>query len=311
MTEVSAPSDDREPRRNALILTAAGAVGGSAPAIAISLGGLAGSYLLGADKSLATLPVSFFVVGGALGAIPAAMLMTRVGRRAGFIAGALSGIVGGIAAGYAVLAGSFLGFTIGFAIAGIANAFINQYRFAVADVGSPAFRARAISWFMAGGLAAAVLGPQSIILTRHWFDPIPFVGGFFAMSALAFFGMLFLFFLRGEAAAVPAPVPKGQSGGRPLWEIVRQPRFVVALVCAIGSFALMSLVMTAAPLAMVGCGLGQDTVALGIQWHIIAMFGPSFFTGVLIARLGKETVVAWDLRCSLAAPWLRLPVSPC
>ena len=295
MTNASVSNDDREPRRNALILTAAGAVGGSAPAIAISLGGLAGSYLLGADKSLATLPVSFFVVGGALGAIPAAMLMTRVGRRAGFIVGALSGIVGGIAAGYAVQAGSFLGFTIGLAIAGIANAFINQYRFAVADAGSPAFRAKAISWSMAGGLAAAVLGPQSIILTRHWFDPIPFVAGFFAMSALAFLGMLFLFFLRGAAAAVPAPVPKGQSGGRPLSEIVRQPRFIVALVCGIGSFALMSLVMTAAPLAMVGCGLGEDTVALGIQWHIIAMYGPSFFTGALIARFGKETIVAVGL----------------
>ena len=285
--------DDSEPRRNALILTAAGALGGSAPAIAISLGGLAGSYLLGADKSLATLPVSFFVVGGALGAIPAAMLMARIGRRAGFIIGSFSGIVGGILAGFAVLGGTFLGFTIGMGIAGIAGAFIQQYRFAAADAGSSGFRARAISWVMLGGIAAAVLGPQSIILTRRWFDPIPFVGGFFAMALLAFLGMLVLFFLRGEAAAVPHKDTR--SGGRPMIEIVRQPRFIVALVCGIGSFALMSLVMTAAPLAMVACGLGEDTVALGISWHIVAMFAPSFFTGSLIARFGKEPIIAIGL----------------
>ncbi|MCR4281471.1 MAG: MFS transporter, partial [Bauldia sp.] len=204
MTSIPSPADDEsEARRNALILTAAGAVGGSAPAIAISLGGLAGSYLLGSDKSLATLPVSFFVVGGAVGAMPAALLMARIGRRSGFICGALSGIAGGIAAGYAVLAGSFVGLAIGLAIAGVAGAFINQYRFAVADTGSPAFRAKAISWVMIGGIAAAVLGPQSIILTRHWFDPIPFAGAFFAMAALAFLGMPLLFFLRGAARTVP------------------------------------------------------------------------------------------------------------
>lgn len=294
MTDVAA-IDDREPRRNALILTAAGAVGGSAPAIAVSLGGLAGSYLLDADKSFATLPLSFYVVGGALGAIPAAMLMARVGRRGGFIVGALCGIAGGTAAAFSILAGTFWGFTAAFALAGVANAFINQYRFAVADVGSPAFRAKAISWFMAGGLASAVLGPQSIILTRHSFDPIPFAGAFVAMAVLSFLGMVILFFLRGAAAAVPPPAPRGQSSGRPLAEIVRQPRFIVALVCGIGSFSMMSLVMTAAPLAMIGCGLGQDTVALGIQWHIIAMFGPSFFTGALIARFGKEAIIAVGL----------------
>ena len=290
---VSAADEQSEARRNALVLTAAGALGGSAPAIAISLGGLAGAYLLGADKSLATLPVSFFIAGGALGAYPAAMLMARVGRRAGFIVGSSTGIIGGIIAGYAVLAANFVAFAAGLAVAGIAGAFIQQYRFAAADTGSPAFRAKAISWVMIGGIAAAVLGPQSIILTRHWFDPIPFAGSFFAMSALALLGMLVLFFLRGAARAVPAK--EASSGGRPLAEILRQPRFIVALVCGIGSFALMSLVMTAAPLAMIACGLGEDTVALGIQWHILAMFAPSFVTGSLIARFGKEAIIAVGL----------------
>jgi MFS family permease len=221
------------------------------------------------------------------------MLMARVGRRAGFIVGSSTGIVGGIIAGYAVLAGNFVAFAAGLAVAGIAGAFIQQYRFAAADTGSPTFRAKAISWVMIGGIAAAVLGPQSIILTRHWFDPIPFAGSFFAMSALALLGMLVLFFLRGAARAVPAK--EASSGGRPLAEIIRQPRFIVALVCGIGSFALMSLVMTAAPLAMIACGLGEDTVALGIQWHILAMFAPSFVTGSLIARFGKEVIIAVGL----------------
>jgi MFS family permease len=282
-------TEESEARRNAWVLTAAGAFGGSPPSIALALGGLAGSYLLGPDKSLATLPVSFYIVGGAVGAWPAATLMGRIGRRSGFIAGSTAGIVGGLIAGYAILTGSFFLFCAGLAVAGVSNAFIQQYRFAAADSGSPALRARAISWVMASGIAAAVIGPQLMILTRNWFDPIPFVGAFFGISALALIGMLVLFALTG-AARLPPPV-HANGGGRPLGEIVRQPRFIVALICAIGSYAMMSLVMTAAPLAIVACGFGQETVALGIQWHIVAMFGPSFFTGALIARFGKEVII--------------------
>lgn len=294
MTDVHVTAQiDAEARRNALVLTSAGALGGSAPPIAIALGGLTGAYLLGPDKSLATLPVSVFIVGGAVAAIPAALLMTRIGRRSGFLAGSLFGIAGGIAAGLSVLWGSFAAFTIALGIAGIAGAFIQQYRFAAADSGSLAQRSRAISWVMGGGIAAAVLGPQSIILTRHWFDPIPFAGAFFAMAVLALLGMFALTFLRGAAAI--APKVEERTGGRPLGEIIAQPKFIVALVCGVGSYALMSLVMTAAPLAMVACGLGEDTVALGISWHVVAMFAPSFFTGLLIARFGKGPIIAAGL----------------
>jgi MFS family permease len=294
MTTISLPvAEHAEARRNALILSAAGAVTGSAPTIAFSLGGLAGIYLLGPDKSLATLPLSFFVVGGAVGAIPAAVLMSRVGRRAGFIVGACCGVVGGLVAAYAVLAASFPLLVFGFAVVGFANAFVQQYRFAAADVGTPAFRAKAISWVLAGGVLAGIIGPQAVILTRHLFDPVPFVGGFLAISGLSILGAFLLLPLSGAARAAPSAASR--SAGRPLAEIVLQPRFIVALVCAIGSYALMTLVMTAAPLAMVGCGLGQDNAALGIQWHVLAMFGPSFFTGALIARFGKETIVAVGL----------------
>lgn len=293
MNDQSITSNNREARRNALILSAAGAVIGSSPTIAFALGGLAGIYLLGPDKSLATLPLSFFVVGGAAGAIPAAMLMSRIGRRAGFMVGALCGVLGGLISGFAVLVASFPLLIAGFAVVGISNAFTQQYRFAAADSGSPAFRAKAISWVLAGGIASGIIGPQTVIFTRHLWDPIPFAGSFFAICVLCLIGVFMLLPLSGAARAVPSTV--NQSVGRPLGDIVRQPRFILSLVCAIGSYALMTLVMTAAPLAMVACGLGQDNAALGIQWHVLAMFAPSFFTGPLVARYGAEIIVAIGL----------------
>lgn len=277
-------------RRNALLLSAAAAFSGSIPAITISLGGLAGTYLLGSDKSLATLPVSGFNVGVALGTIPAALLMRRVGRRSGFLSGTTIAIFGSLIAGYAVIAGSFAIFALGLMTVGFSGAFAQQYRFAAADAGSPAFRARAISWVLTGGIAAAVIGPQTVILTRNLLTPIPFAGSFFAIGVIAVVAMAILSQLAGEAREPPPTTER--APGRPLREIVRQPRFIVAIVCSMGSYGLMSLLMTAAPLAIVGCGLGQNNAALGIQWHVMAMFGPSYFTGRLIARYGKEPVIA-------------------
>jgi MFS family permease len=287
-TEVSA-AEDRQARNNTLVLIAAQAFGGAAPAINITLAGLTGTYLLGADKSLATLPVSTFLVGVALGAFPAAMLMRRVGRRAGFISGTFVGVAGGIFSGFSVMAGSFLGLVIGSMISGLAISFIHQYRFAAADTGSPAFRARAVSWVLAGGIGAGVIGPQVAIFSADLLAPIPFAGAFFAMSAVSFVGMFPLLLLRG--AGRPPSSREADSGGRPLLEIAMQPRFIVALVCAIGSYCLMSLLMTAAPLAMVAHQHGQANAALGIQWHVLGMFAPSFITGALIARFGPEVIM--------------------
>jgi MFS family permease len=280
-------------KRNAILLAVASALGGSVAPVAITLAGLTGAYLLGPDKSLATLPVSAFTVGVAAAAIPAALLMRRIGRRAGFQLGAVIGALSGLAAGWAVLAGSFWLFVAGMAVAGSAGGFGMQYRFAAADSGSPAFRARAISWVLAGGVASAILGPQAVILTRELTSPIPFAGAYFAITGFSLLALAALSLLAGPAARPPPAAVR--SGGRPLGEIVRQPRFLVAVACATGSFAAMSLVMTAAPLAMVACGLGQDNAALGIQWHVLAMFAPSFVTGSLIARFGKETIIAIGL----------------
>ena len=311
--------DDASARRNAVILACAGAINGSNLPIAITLGGLAGFYLLGADKSLATLPITGYNVGVALGAIPAAMLMRFVGRRLGFMGGSLVAMAGGATAWLAMFSGSFLLLVLGLALVGFASAFAQQYRFAAADAGSPGFRARAISIVLLGGIAAAIIGPQTVILTRDLFAPIPFAGAFAAMIVLAFTGLIILTLLGGAARRPPSR--EELSGGRPLREIARQPRFIVAVICGVGSFAMMALVMTAAPLAMVACGLGQDNAALGIQWHVLAMFGPSLLTGRLIARFGVEPIIAAGMAmlvgCALAAisgldrfPFLARPGSP-
>jgi MFS family permease len=301
--DLAASTEHAEARRNAVVLAVASSIAGSVPPIAITLGGLAGLYLLGADKTLATLPVSTFNLGVAMGAIPAAMLMRAVGRRLGFMAGSLSGIAGGVVAGLAVIYGLFGGLVAGFLLVGVAAAFAQQFRFAAADSGDAAFRARAISWVMIGGVAAAIIGPQTVILTRDLLSPIPFAGAFFAMAVLAALSMVVVSVLRGQARAAP---PKASlQGGRTLMEIARQPRFIVAVLCGMGSYGLMSLVMTAAPLAMVACGLGEDNAALGIQWHVLAMFGPSFVTGTLIARYGVDVIItigmALLLGCGLVA----------
>lgn len=299
----AASTEHSEARRNAIVLAVASAIAGSAPPIAITLGGLAGLYLLGADKTLATLPISTFNLGVALGAIPAAMLMRAVGRRLGFMGGSVAGIAGGVIAGLAVVYGMFGGLVAGFLLVGVGAAFAQQFRFAAADSGDAAFRARAISWVMIGGVAAAIIGPQTVILTRDLFAPVPFAGAFFAMAILAALSMIIVSLLRGQARA--APLKASLQGGRTLWEIARQPRFIVAVICGVGSYGLMALVMTAAPLAMVACGLGEDNAALGIQWHVLAMFGPSFVTGSLIARYGVDIIVtigmALLVACGLVA----------
>ena len=298
-----ASTEHAEARRNAVVLAVASSIAGSAPPLAITLGGLAGLYLLGTDKTLATLPVSTFNLGVAMGAIPAAMLMRAVGRRLGFMAGSLSGIAGGVIAALALIYGLFGGLVAGFLLVGVAAAFAQQFRFAAADSGDAAFRARAISWVMVGGVAAAIIGPQTVILTRDLLSPIPFAGAFFAMAVLAALSMVVVSVLRGQARA--APPRASLQGGRTLLEIARQPRFIVAVLCGMGSYGLMALVMTAAPLAMVACGLGEDNAALGIQWHVLAMFGPSFVTGTLIARYGVDVIItigmALLVACGLVA----------
>lgn len=285
--DAAAGVDDRIARRNVALLAFAQALGGASASIVIATGPLIGSALLGSDKSLATLPVSFMVLGTALGMLPAGMIMRRFGRRRSFLGSSIGGTVTSLLAAWAVLGASFWLFTLACAAMGFVTAFVQQFRFAAADTASPAFRPRAISWVMAGGILAGVIGPQTVILTRDLFAPILFAGTYIALAGLSFLAFLVLWFLKS-----PPPMAKAQAGdARPLGEIMRQPGFIVAVTCGIVSYALMSLVMTATPLAMIGCGLTTTDAALAIQWHVLAMFGPSFFTGSLIARFGVRTIV--------------------
>lgn len=292
---MSAPAyDAASARRTAIVFAAAQAVVGSAAPIAFSLGALAGYYLLGPDKSLATVPVTAFTVGVAAGAVPAAAIIRSAGQRAGFMIGTGVTAAGGALATLGLLEASFWLFTLGLLAMGAGGAFVQQFRFAAADNAPPAFKARAISFVLAGGVVTAILGPQVVIFTREMLAPVMFAGSFVAVIGLAAIGALILSFLRkGDAARAQTVTSDLQV--RPLGEIARQPLFAVGLLCAVGSYALMSFVMTGAPLAMVGCGFSPDEATLGISWHVMAMYAPSFFTGRLIARFGRETIVGAGL----------------
>ena len=287
---VQAHSNDAVAKYNAVVLAAAMALGGSSPAIVVSLGGLVGQAL-SPDKELATLPVSLLNLGLALGTIPAAVLMRKAGRRIGYIVGAGIGLAGGCLAAFGIASFSFVLFCLGTLIIGSYGSFNQSYRFAATDAASEAFKPRAISWVMTGGLIAGVVGPQTVIWTRDFIQAAPFAGAFLGQAALAFLSMIAVSFLR----PAPVSVAASKASGRPLIEIVRQPRFIVAAVTGLVSYSLMTFMMTAAPLAMIGCGHSVGAAALGIQWHILAMFGPSFFTGRLIARFGKGAVTAAGL----------------
>jgi predicted MFS family arabinose efflux permease len=296
---------EREARRTAVILAAAQAIVGSAAVVAISLGALAGQYLLDADKSLATAPVTGFNVGVAIGAIPAASLIRLLGQRNGFQIGTATTALGGLIATVALLQSQFWLFVAGLVVIGLGGAFVQQFRFAAADNAPPEFKARAISFVLAGGVFTAVIGPQIVIFTRDLLAPVMFAGAFAAILGLAAVGAVLLSFLRVRQKA-SSHDEHADEPARELSDIAMQPQFAIGLFCAVGSYALMSFVMTGAPLAMVGCGFSPDQAAIGISWHVMAMFGPSFFTGALIARFGKETIVAAGLILLIACAMVAL-----
>ncbi|OJU23990.1 MAG: MFS transporter [Alphaproteobacteria bacterium 64-6] len=278
--------------RNIAVLAMAQALGAASPPIIVSLGGLVGQSL-SSDPALVTLPVSLFNLGLALGTLPAAFIMRRLGRRSGYLIGTMFGLSAGLIAASGIAAASFVLFCLGTFTAGFYAAYVQSYRFAAADTVSGAMKARAISWVMVGGLVAAVIGPQLVIWTRDALPATPFAGSFLSQAALALLAMPVLMLLR-----VPKPDTLSISiadSGRPLGEILRNPRFVLAVIAGVVSYGLMTFVMTAAPMAMVGHGHSVDHAALGIQWHVLAMFAPSFVTGHLITKFGKERVTAVGL----------------
>jgi MFS family permease len=280
-------------RRNVFLLAGAQAVLGAAAPLSISVGALAGYQLLAADKSLATAPVTGFNVGTALGAIGIALVSRFLGRKAAFMTGALVGATGGILAAIALFKGNFWLFAFALMMIGISGGFTQKIRFAAADASPSMFKPKAISWILGAGIVSAIIGPQLAIWAKDVFEPVTFAGTFLAILPLSLIAIAILAFLK---LPQPAKVTAQSGAARSLREIITTQRFATGMVCGIGTYALMTFVMTGAPLAMVvGCGFPTELATLGIQWHVLAMFGPSFFTGMIIARLGAERVVALGL----------------
>ena len=288
--------------RNLSLLVAAQALGGASPPIIISLGGLVGQQL-SSNPTATTLPVSIYQLGLALSTLPAAWLMQRLGRRWAYVLGAVLGVLSGIIAARGIAQSDFVTFCIGTALAGFYAACVQSYRFAAADaVGAPHLQAKAISRIMVGGLIAAIIGPQVVIWTRDALPATPFAGSFYSQAALAALTLPILLLLR-----LPAPQKQAIAGtARPLKAIAATPQFIEAAAAGVVSYGLMAFLMTAAPMAMVGCGHSVGEAALGIQWHVLAMFGPSFFTGRLIGRFGQRKITALGLVMIAASGLLAL-----
>lgn len=290
MTDAAILQDDIRARRNVAVLVLAQALLGSQMAMIFVVGGLAGQSLA-SNICFATLPISLIVLGSMLAANPLSMAMQKFGRRAGFFIGAGAGAVGATIGAYGLYIMSFPVYLLGSLITGIYMSAQGFYRFAAADTASEAFRPKAISYVMAGGLASAVIGPQLVKITNQAMV-IPFMGTYLAVVALNLVGALLFLFL--DIPKPPAPTADSPSG-RTRWQLITTPRIAVSVICAMVSYALMNLVMTSTPLAVVGCGYSQGNAADIVTGHVLAMFAPSFFTGHLIARFGVERIVGTGL----------------
>jgi len=295
MTSMTAPND-RAARRNVLVLVAAQAILGAQMPMIFTVAGLAGQSLA-PNVCWATLPITAAVIGSMLTATPISAFMQRHGRRAGFAVGALGGGIGGALGAFALLQQSFVLFVIAALFTGVYMSAQGFYRFAAADTASDAYRPKAISLVMAGGLLSAVFGPQLVKLTAESMV-VPFLATYLAVMALNIVGV-FLFLLLDIPKPKPAVI--GAATGRSRAELIRTPRIAVAMICATVSYALMNLVMTSSPLAVVGCGFTKGDAADIVTAHVLAMYAPSFFTGHLIARFGAERIVAIGLTILAAA----------
>lgn len=272
-------------KRDVLLLAVCQALLATGNAVVITTSALAGQIL--APEGLATMPLFLQFLAIMAATLPASFLMKRIGRRAGFSVGAGFAIAGGLAGCVAILTGSLWLFCLASISYGVFMAFGMYYRFAAADAAAPAFRPRAISYVLAGGVVAAIAGPELAKATAELLAPALFAGCFLAIAALGASTLLVLAFV-----TIPPPDRTERTEtGRPLGVIVRQPAFLVALGGAAIAQGAMVLVMTATPLAMAFCGHGFDDTAFVIQWHVLGMFAPSFFTGHLISRFGVLNVM--------------------
>jgi predicted MFS family arabinose efflux permease len=287
--------DDSLARSNALVLAVAQALAGGNNTVIVATSAIIGA-VLAPDKGLATLPITAMVFGMWFGTLPIGYLARTRGRRFALQTGSVFGVISGLISFSATMVGSFPLLILGTFCGGLYAAAHQSYRFAAADTASESFRAKAVSWVLAGGIFAAVIGPQLVIFTKDMLSPHLFAASFLGQSACALLAAIVLTFVR-----IPRLTAKPAEPPRPLLQITLTPQFIVAVVCGIVSYGMMNMVMTSAPLAMIDCGHSVTDSSLGIQWHVIAMYGPSFFTGHLINRFGVERIVATGLGALMLA----------
>ncbi len=272
-------------RRNVLLLAFSQAATLSAIVMSMTLAAILGGNLA-PDKGWATLPIAAMVVGTAIASLPAALLMRRHGRRAGFQIGAALGISGSLLSALALHRGSFVIFVIGHLLLGGYQGFGNYYRFAAVEATGAAHASQAISWVVAGGVVAAFVGPQLGQWGRDWFAQDVFAGSYVAQGALGVVALALLSQVHLPAVAVAA-----EGVARPMREILKQPALRASILGVAVGYAVMIMVMTATPLAILGCGLPGSSVTSVIQWHVVGMFAPSFFTGTLVKRFGAPRIM--------------------
>ncbi|HSF92442.1 MAG TPA: MFS transporter [Paracoccaceae bacterium] len=284
-------------KRNVLVLVVAQAIIGAQMPIQFTLGGLSGQ-MLASNPCWATLPITIIVLGSMFSAPVIAQIMQRYGRVVGFYVGIAGGCTGAVISATGLWLGSFNLFLLGSLFTGIYMSAQGFFRFAATDLATPEFRPKAISWVMAGGLVAAIIGPQLVKLTQDSISVVPFVGSYIAIVVLNLFGaVIFLFYHNAR----PKEERLAPESGRSRLQMLKTPRILVAMICAMVSYSLMNLVMTSTPLAVVGCGYTTDNAADIVSAHVLAMFIPSFFTGHLIARFGTEKIISVGLLILMSA----------
>lgn len=267
--------------RSVILLSLCQALLGTGNVLLISVNGLIGQSL-SPSTSLITLPIAMQFIGLMLATIPASLIMNKIGRQRGFYLGNSIGIGGAVLSAVALLNQSFALFCAGTLLLGVGIGFGTLYRFAAVEACEPKDKNRAISLVMLGGVLAAFIGPALAVESRDWISSQMFVGSFVGLMGLYVLALLLL-----TGVSIPAPtIAAVGTSQRPMMVIALQPVFIVAVVAGMVSYAVMNLIMTATPLAMARCGLSFPQTAWVIEWHVLGMFLPSFFTGRLIQRFG-------------------------
>jgi len=279
--------DSKRNTRNVIVLSICQGLFNSGRTLAFLSASLVAISMLGENLTLVTAPVTMMLVGTAAGTLPSAYLMRILGRRSGFVIGTTIGAIGSAVAAIAVARNSFLLLNVGIFLYGIYGGTAHQYRFAAADVAPEHIKAKSVSIVVAMGVVGAVVGPETTLLTKDLFGGIPFEGTFWALCG---------FCVLAAVIVLGIDIPnltkaEFEDSGRPIGQIIVIPTFVVALIAALFGYMVMNILMTATPVTMRVEAFTDNNIARVIQWHVVGMFAPGFFTGSLIQRFGVVRII--------------------